>query len=87
MFGAARSCPSAGGGRARTATKRNLPSVVQTQNALGQRPISNNLQLRLSAFNGSKIPSMLLHRITQMHPVRMVIRHPDLLHGRDISNT
>ncbi len=65
----------------------HLPSIVQAQQAMCERPIRHNLQLCFRAFDSPEIATVLLDRIAQVHPVGMVVGHPDLLHGRNIRDT
>ncbi len=69
-----------------TRAKRELPAIIEREHAVGQRPVGDDLELRLGALDGPQIASMLLDRVGQVHPVRMLVCHPDLFHARDIGD-
>jgi hypothetical protein len=47
-------------------TKRELPAIIESEHAIGQRPIGDDIEPRLGTLDGPQIAAMLLDRVGQV---------------------
>ncbi len=70
----------------RSGGEGDLPTIIKRENAVRQGPIGDHLELRLSPFDRSQVTAVLLNIVAEVHPLGMMVRHPDLFHGGDIGD-
>ena len=64
--------------------QRELGPVIQNHHAAGQRFVGLDRYIGFGPLHRAQVAARIFHRVLDPQPGREVIRHPDLLHARQI---